>query len=99
MGGMAAANPLLYHRQPIKPTFDQLMLKFIAKLTLVPSRDEILPVRSQEPVDQCLLDEKKLAKFLEFHWAWSLTKTDNTKYLQPIRAKDFKSHKFSENTH
>jgi len=33
MGGMAATNPLLYHRQLIKPAFDQLMLKFIAELT------------------------------------------------------------------
>ena len=47
--------------------------KHIAELTLAPSGDEILPVRSQEPADQCLSDENKLAKFLVFHWAWSLT--------------------------
>ena len=34
----------------------------IAELTLAPSGDEILPVRSQEPVDQCLPDENKLAE-------------------------------------
>jgi len=48
------------------------MLKNIAELTLAPSGDEILPVRSQEPTAQCLSNENKLAKFLVFHWAWSL---------------------------
>lgn len=72
MGGVVAANPLFYHRQPIKPAFDLEMLKLITELTLAPSGDEILLVRSQEPVDQCLPDENKLAKSLVFHWAWSL---------------------------
>lgn len=59
---------------PIKPPFDLQLLKVIAELTLAPSRDEILLVRPQEPTDRCLSDENKLAKFLVFHWAWSLTK-------------------------
>jgi len=72
---------------------------YVAELTLAPSGDEILPVKSSEPADQCLLNENKLSKFLVFHWAWSLTKTDKTKYLQPLRPKDLKSHKFLENAH
>ena len=44
----------------------------VAELTLAPSGDEILLVRSQELVDQFLSCENKLTKFLMFHWAWSL---------------------------
>jgi len=39
--------------------FIHQMLKNIVKLALAPSGDEILPVRSQEPADQCLPDEKQ----------------------------------------
>jgi len=62
MGGITAANPFLIINNPIRPTFDLQMLKVIAELTLAPSGDEILPVRSQEPADQCLPDEKQINK-------------------------------------
>jgi len=65
------------------------MLKYVAELTLAPSGDEILLVRSQEPADQCLLDEKKLAKFLVFHWAISLT--EPTLRLQKSNIYNFKA--------
>jgi len=35
---------------------------YVAELTLAPSEDEILPVRSQELADQCPPDENKLTK-------------------------------------
>ena len=35
-------------------------VEVIAELTLAPSGDEILPVRSQEPADQCISDEKQI---------------------------------------
>ena len=38
------------------------MFKHVAELTLAPSGDEILPVRSQEPTNQCLSCEKKISQ-------------------------------------
>jgi len=79
------------------------MLKNIAELTLDPSRDEILPVRSQEPADQCLPDENKLAKIssvpLGMESIASILKLIKTQYLHLLRPKDLKQHNFSGNAH
>ena len=47
------------------------MLQNVAELTLAPSGDEILPMRSQEPADQCLHIEPALKTMPSIHWAWS----------------------------
>ena len=39
------------------------MLDYVAELTLAPSGDEILPVRSQELADQCISCKNQLEKF------------------------------------
>jgi len=57
-----AAN--LLKAQPTLPNlfFTPQKLSPIIELSLAPSGDEILPMRSQELADQCLPDENKLAK-------------------------------------
>ena len=65
--------------------------KCIAELTLAPSRDEILPVRSQEPADQFLFDENKLAKIpsvpLGMESTTATLETDKSRIFTALKAK------------
>ena len=77
-------------------------LKYVAELTLAPSGDEIFPMRSQEPVDQCLSNENKLAKFPIVPLGMESTELTLKlmKYnIYNFKAKDLKSHKFLKTAH
>jgi len=50
---------------------DPQLFKIVVQLTLAPSGDEILLVKSQEPADQCLHTEPALKTMPSIHWAWS----------------------------
>ena len=76
------------------------MLKHVAELTLAPSRDEKLPMGSQEPANQCLSAENQLIKIPSVPLGMESTllhKIDKNKIFTAFKAKYLKQHKLSKN--